>query len=127
MHRDLPYACAEFMMVTCMAGMFQSLVGPQPLIVQRPTGPVVLMLWELFRLSKQLWPRGDDDDDPEVVVERFLKLYAAVALFVGFYMAWPSASIPPPPNTKHTRARLHARATARTRNSTPSLARTTAR
>ena len=76
----------EFLLLTSFAGVLQSLVGVQPLLVLRPTGPVVLIMVQLFELSKILWPVDSSvGQDPatfqRLTTERFL-------LFTGrFYHA----------------------------------------
>ena len=76
----------EFLLLTSFAGVLQSLVGVQPLLVLRPTGPVVLIIVQLFELTKIFWP-VDDDLEPEVAsqltTDRFLQFTAAVGTFVG--------------------------------------------
>ena len=77
----------EFILVTCGAGVLQSLLGPQPLIVVRPTGPVVLVGVQLWELSKRIYPEDPNNLDPDVIIARFLGLSSAVGLFVGLFMA----------------------------------------
>jgi hypothetical protein len=87
---DSAIGVPEFVLVTCAAGVMQSLFGPQPLIVLRPTGPVVLVCVQLWNLSKRIYPDGRDAE-PDVIIDRYLAFTAVVAGFVGFFMAIISA------------------------------------
>ena len=78
----------EFLLVNCAAGVVQSLLGPQPLVVLRPTGPVVLVTVQIYQLSLRVWP---DEADADGVTARFLQLYSITGLWVGLYMAVISA------------------------------------
>jgi hypothetical protein len=90
---DSAIGVKEFLVVNAAAGVVQSLVGPQPLIVLRPTGPVVLILVQLYEISKFAWPvtnEAGDMDETEIQqsqIDHFLQFTAAVGLFVGGYMA----------------------------------------
>ena len=78
----------EFLLVNCAAGVVQSLLGPQPLVVLRPTGPAVLVTVQIYQLSLRVWP---DEADADGVTARFLQLYSITGLWVGLYMAVISA------------------------------------
>jgi hypothetical protein len=75
----------EFMLLIALSGVVQSLVGAQPLVVLRPTGPIVLTTVSLFQLSGQLWP--DEADDPPARVQRFYQLASATGIFVAINMS----------------------------------------
>ena len=81
----------EFLLLTAGAGVVQSLAGPQPLLVLRPTGPVVLILVQLFEVSRVFWPVDEQLEPAELrsqlVTQRFLQFTAAVGVFVGLFMA----------------------------------------
>ena len=81
----------EFLLLTSAAGILQSVAGVQPLLVLRPTGPVVLMLVQLFELTKLFWP-VDVAVEPvelqlQLVTQRFLQFTAVVGAFVGIFMS----------------------------------------
>ena len=63
----------EVLLVNCAAGVLQSLLGPQPLVVLRPTGPVVLVTVQVYELSQRVWP---DEADADSATARFLQLYS---------------------------------------------------
>lgn len=81
----------EFLLLTAAAGTLQSVAGVQPLLVLRPTGPVVLMLVQLFELTKVFWPVEETLEPAELrmqlITQRFLQFTAVVGAFVGMFMA----------------------------------------
>lgn len=81
---DNAVGVTEFMLLISLSGIVQSLVGAQPLVVLRPTGPIVLTTVSLFQLSGSLWPA--EADDPAARVQRFYQLASATGFFVAVNM-----------------------------------------
>jgi hypothetical protein len=63
----------EYLLVNSLAGMLHALLGCQPLLVLRPTGPITAFVSLLFNVSKSL-------ELP------FLPFLACTGIFVGLYM-----------------------------------------
>ena len=82
---DNAVGVTEFMLLIALSGVIQSLVGAQPLVVLRPTGPIVLTTVSLFQLSGTLWPA--EADDPPARVQRFYQLASATGFFVAINMS----------------------------------------
>lgn len=57
----------EFLFLIALSGIAQTVVGAQPLVVLRPTGPIVLVTTSLYELSGTLWPA---EGEGECVFER---------------------------------------------------------
>lgn len=64
---------SEYLLMNSIAGIFHSLVGAQPLLVLRPTGPITAILQKLSELA-------------DALELNFFALLAAVGLFVGLLL-----------------------------------------
>lgn len=82
---DNAVGVTEFMLLISLSGVVQSLVGAQPLVVLRPTGPIVLTTVSLFQLSGTLWPA--EADNPPARVQRFYQLASATGFFTAINMS----------------------------------------
>ena len=78
----------EVLLLIAVSGVVQTLVGVQPLIVLRPTGPIVLLTIVLYDLSDTLW--ADEGEGPDQQrfnrVQRFFQLSCATGIFVAIEM-----------------------------------------
>jgi len=63
----------EYMIMNSISGMLHSVLGCQPLLVLRPTGPITLLIEKLHEVSEWL-------------VLPFWPLFAWTGIFVGIYM-----------------------------------------
>ena len=54
------FGVTEFLLMNCLAGMIHSVIGCQPLLVLRPTGPITQFITLLYTLTQSLFPRYEE-------------------------------------------------------------------
>mmetsp|Transcript_26242 Transcript_26242/g.51356 ORF Transcript_26242/g.51356 Transcript_26242/m.51356 type:complete len:582 (+) Transcript_26242:27-1772(+) len=72
-HTDNSIGLSEYLLMNGIAGMVHALLGCQPLLILRPTGPITLMLTQIYALSR-------------MVNVDFFTLAAWTGFGIGFWM-----------------------------------------